>query len=47
MTHICPQAQHFKDNPHPPQRVRWICARARVSKHHASAIAALYFGEVR
>jgi hypothetical protein len=34
---------HVKDNPGPPMRVRWICNKARVSRHHANAIAALLF----
>lgn len=47
MTPILPTIHAFKADPSPPLRVRWICNRARVSRHHAAAIDALLFEGAR
>lgn len=47
MKSIIPTTQSYKDNLYPPMRVRWICNKARVTPHHASAIVSILFGEAR
>lgn len=43
MTAILSTIPTVKDNPLPPMRVRWLSAKARISRHHAGAVAALLF----